>query len=142
MHSLALALALRRALVVVTLALSACGGGGGGGDAMTGPGPDPTPEPNPPAPPAPPPGNVLEIHLEGFSFEPAEPMIPVGTTVRWVNDSNLFHTVTPEGHSEWQRQTTTQQGVVFEHTFQNAGMFPYFCEPHRTDGMTGSITVQ
>lgn len=112
---------------------------------MTGPGPEPpaTPDPNPPAPP-PSPSDVLEIRLEAqtLSFVPDEPTIAAGTTVRWVNDSNLFHTITPQGHSEWQRQTTSQQGIVFEHTFQSAGTFPYFCEPHQAQGMQGEITVQ
>lgn len=138
---------LRRALVVVALAFSACSGGGGG-TAMTGPGPDPGPGPNPPPnpnPPPPPPGIVREVRLldSSLRFDPAELTIAPGTTVRWVHQaSSIFHTVTPEGHSEWQARGRNSQGIVLEHTFQSAGEFPYFCEPHRSVGMVGAISVQ
>ncbi|MFS8636890.1 MAG: plastocyanin/azurin family copper-binding protein [Gemmatimonadota bacterium] len=35
-----------------------------------------------------------------------------------------------------------QAGHTFEHTFENAGDFPYYCVPHQSAGMTGRIVVQ
>ena len=82
------------------------------------------------------------IHLTGdLRFVPANVEIAVGTTVTWENESNLFHTITPDGHEEWERQTMSSTGETFEHTFNTAGTFDYFCEPHQSDGMLGTITV-
>lgn len=83
------------------------------------------------------------IHLTGsLRFSPSQVTIPQGRRVRWINDQTIFHTVTPDGQDEWERQALTQAGEMFEHVFDDAGTFPYFCEPHFTAGMTGSITVQ
>jgi plastocyanin len=90
-----------------------------------------------------PPGSVVEIHLtSGSRFDPSSVTISVGTTVRWISDTSTFHTITPRNHSEWSRVEMDAQGKTFEHTFNNAGTFDYFCEPHESAGMTGSITVQ
>lgn len=88
-------------------------------------------------------GDLVEIHLtQGNRFDPSEVTISVGTTVRWVTDTNTLHTITPSGHSEWQRQEMSSAGQTFSHTFQRSGEFDYFCEPHESVGMTGTITVQ
>ncbi|HET6342871.1 MAG TPA: plastocyanin/azurin family copper-binding protein [Gemmatimonadota bacterium] len=88
---------------------------------------------------------MVEVQLinSTLRFDPAELTIAPGTTVRWVHQAgSLFHTVTPEGHDEWQEAGRSSQGVVLEHTFQTAGEFPYFCEPHRSAGMVGSVSVE
>lgn len=86
---------------------------------------------------------AVEIGLtSSLRFDLATITISTGTTVRWVNQASIFHTVTPDGHSEWQEASMTQSGQTFEHTFDIAGTFDYFCQPHRGDGMTGIIRVQ
>lgn len=86
------------------------------------------------------------VHLtSGLTFSPADLTIYVGTTVRWVNDANIFHTITPDGHTEWSRATVNTAGDEFTHTFDTVGEFPYYCEPHGGpggQGMSGTITVQ
>lgn len=98
--------------------------------------------------PAPPQSQVVEIHLSGTSFVPSSVTIAAGTTVRWINDANVSHTVTPENTSQagvWQAQSTSSQGVVFEHTFETSNQtYRYRCVPHSSsfdNGMVGSITV-
>ena len=87
--------------------------------------------------------SVVEVNLtSGLAFTPADLTIEVGTTVRWVNDAAMFHTITPDGHSEWSRQEMTSAGQTFEHTFGSEGTFPYYCEPHQAQGMAGTITVE
>lgn len=76
-----------------------------------------------------------------LTFSPAAVTIPVGTTVRWTNDSGIFHTVTPDGHSEWE-EAALPDGSVFTHTFDTPGTYPYYCSPHLAQGMTGVITVE
>lgn len=90
--------------------------------------------------------SVVEVHLtSGLAFTPADLTIEPGTTVRWVNDASIFHTITPDGHTEWERATVNTAGDEFTHTFNTEGDFPYYCEPHGGpggQGMAGSITVQ
>lgn len=78
----------------------------------------------------------------GLAFDPPDVTIAVGDTVTWESEANIFHTITPDGHSEWTRQEMNSAGDTFTHTFDNAGTFDYFCEPHQAQGMVGSITVQ
>lgn len=88
-------------------------------------------------------GDVVEVRLtSNNTFDPATLTIEPGTTVRWVNDIARFHTVTPDGHTEWTGASLSAAGATFTHTFNNTGEFPYFCEPHQSQGMTGTITVQ
>lgn len=87
--------------------------------------------------------STVEVHMtSSLTFSPAEVTIEPGTTVRWVNDANIFHTITPDGHTEWSRATVNSSGQTFSVTFNNEGVFPYYCEPHQSQGMTGTVTVQ
>ncbi len=116
-------------LLVLTTALWACGGG----DDPTDPGDNGGNGG----------GDVTVINLTGaLTFSPDDVTISPGTTVRWVNQTNLEHTVTPDGHSEWTEWETTASGQEFEHTFGTTGTFEYFCEPHLANGMTGVIRVE
>ena len=36
----------------------------------------------------------------------------------------------------------SDSGATYEHTFTQAGTFPYYCSVHFSLGMTGTITVQ
>lgn len=87
-------------------------------------------------------GPVVDIELVGMTFDPATVTIEVGTTVQWINVSGGPHTVTPDGHAAWTAASLTTPGQTFSHTFTTAGTFAYYCDPHRSVGMTGVITVQ
>ncbi|HEU5210139.1 MAG TPA: plastocyanin/azurin family copper-binding protein [Longimicrobiales bacterium] len=82
------------------------------------------------------------ITLQGTSFSPSDVTISVGETVRWENRDGATHTVTPDGHSAWAEAVLDANGEAFEHTFNTAGTYNYYCNPHRTQGMTGVIRVQ
>lgn len=84
---------------------------------------------------------TIEVELREASFSRPDLTIEVGSTIRWVNQGNVTHTITPDGHGEWQRQELSQADEVFEHTFTSEGTFDYFCEPHQAVGMTGTIRV-
>lgn len=86
---------------------------------------------------------IVEIEMFETSFSPANVTIEPGTTVRWINRRDVFHTVTPEGHSEWDAASiSANTGETFEHTFENPGEFDYYCAPHLALGMVGQIRVQ
>jgi plastocyanin len=106
---------------------------------------------------------VVQMHEVGnsagtmFRFEPADLMIKVGTTVKWVNTSGEDgprHTSTddaewetpqtpavlPPGAEKW-RTPFLQNGQSATHTFKVPGKYQYFCETHGPYGMVGTITV-
>ncbi len=87
-------------------------------------------------------GSVVEINLVLFAFSALELRIAPGTTVRWRNTTTVFHTVTPDGHTTWTEWQTSSPGETFEVTFLETGTYPYFCVPHRSIGMVGTIIVE
>jgi plastocyanin len=121
------------ALCLAGLVTASCGGAEGVG-----------PEEQEPVPAG---SQVVDVHLtSGLRFEPNEVVITPGTTVRWINDAAIFHTITPDNASQpgvWARQTTSRAGVVFSQTFSQAGQtYTYHCEPHLATGMTGAVRVR
>jgi len=76
-------------------------------------------------------------------FIPADITIDVGETVIWSNDDTAAHTVTsgsPEdGPSGFFDSSLFMAGTTFEHTFDEAGDYPYFCMVH--PWMVGTVTV-
>ena len=107
------------------------------------------------APPAEPAADaaVVVIPLDAWmpdnapnAFSPNELTIPVGTTVRWENADRMPHTVTsgtsdgalgaPDGM--WD-SGVLETGATFEFTFDAAGAYGYFCQPH--PWMIGTVTV-
>ena len=84
--------------------------------------------------------HTVEI-ISPMTFSPPSLQVNVGDTVEWISrDDSDVHTVT---HND---QTTFRSGLLnsgdkFEHTFNIAGAFPYFCEVHGRDAMSGLIKV-
>ncbi|UPV73511.1 plastocyanin/azurin family copper-binding protein [Halorussus limi] len=82
-------------------------------------------------------------------FEPAEVTIAPGTTVKWVWESdnhNVVPSSQPEG-ANWQGtdgapSKTYNTGHEYSHTFETTGTYEYYCQPHETAGMVGTVTVQ
>ena len=85
--------------------------------------------------------DVVEITAANLTVSDDDIIIAPGTTVRWSNGDGVFHTVTPDGHSEWS-SADLGSGATFEHTFDEVGDFPYYCTPHQGQGMTGIIRVE
>lgn len=79
-------------------------------------------------------------------FNPSSVTIPAGTTVRWVNDAAMFHTITPDSTLQpgvWTRRAVTGRSETFSHTFSQSGeTYTYHCEPHLASGMTATVRVQ
>lgn len=79
-----------------------------------------------------------EVHMSSMRFLPANIVIKKGDKVRWVNDSAMIHNVffSNEKKSSW-----LKRGDTYELQFDSAGKFNYFCVPHKSMGMIGSVTV-
>ena len=92
-------------------------------------------------------GNTVSIvpgssTLTDTAYQPNPVQVSVGTTVTWTNDDAQPHTVssgqnaTPDGTFD---SGIMAPGATFEHTFTEAGEFPYFCLLH--PNMVGTVSV-
>jgi plastocyanin len=87
--------------------------------------------------------------LTDNAYSPNPVEVAVGQTVVWTNDDTAFHTVTSgtvgapdqKFDSGLQGPTAlTTKGKTFEHTFDAAGEYPYFCTLH--PAMVGTVVVK
>jgi plastocyanin len=99
---------------------------------------------------------VVKMISDGssFRFEPADITIKVGTTVRWVNESENRHTATddpnfeknpgqavlPQGSEPW-GSPFMPTNDTFNRKFTVPGKYKYFCRNHGQFGMEATITV-
>lgn len=82
-------------------------------------------------------------------YEPAELTVTVGEEVTWVWESD-GHNVVPSSQPDGANWSGTEggddqlydEGHEYSHTFETAGTYEYYCTPHRSAGMTGTITVE
>jgi plastocyanin len=71
-----------------------------------------------------------------FAFEPASVTIRTGGTVRWVNATDAYHTVTSTARPEAPAPNglfdllLASKGDRAERRFDTAGTYAYFCQPH------------
>ena len=87
------------------------------------------------------------------AFSPNPVTIKEGDTITWINNDNQFHTVTSGSPSSTGGAAAgkvfdsglsgpnalTMKGKTFSHTFNEKGVFPYFCQLHPT--MIGKVIV-
>lgn len=86
-----------------------------------------------------PPSNARLIRMRDFAFNAAQLTVPTGTTVYWINCDTDAHTTTSDT-GVWGSALLAQNGT-FSRRFDNAGTFPYHCQPHATF-MRATIIVQ
>lgn len=78
-----------------------------------------------------------------LAFAPSTVTIKAGDTVKWINNKLSPHNVVVEGHAELSHKGLAfKPGESFEATFNDPGIYNYYCEPHRGAGMRGKVVVQ
>jgi len=88
-------------------------------------------------------------------YMPAVVTVQVGQTVRWVNRSNVPHTVTADVSLAANPQSVMlpagaapfdsgliDAGAGYTRTFTVAGTYRYFCRPHEGAGMIATLVVE
>lgn len=91
-------------------------------------------------------GNATVVKMENYVYDPEVLHVEPGTTVTWVNEDSVYHTVT------WDDGTVDsgriEAGGSWSHTFTEPGTFLYHCTPHASQdedgtwqGMTGKVVV-
>jgi plastocyanin len=105
-----------------------------------------------------------DVGMGAKVFRPETLRVEPGTTVKWLNTSKQGHSVTayesglPDGaayfasggfddeetaRDAWGNRSggTLFEGQSYEHTFEIEGEYLYFCIPHETGGMVGTVVV-
>ncbi len=97
-----------------------------------------------------------------FGFDPKTATIEPGQTVTWKNTSDVDHTVTayedeiPDAaayfasggfESERAARNHVTEGLIasdgeYEYTFEEPGTYEYYCIPHESSGMVGTVHVK
>lgn len=80
----------------------------------------------------------VTVSIDNFTFSPAEVTIVPGTTVTWVNNDDIPHSVVDKKLSFRSKALDTEDRFSF--TFTNAGDYDYFCSLH--PHMVGKIIVK
>lgn len=72
--------------------------------------------------------------------------VPAGSTVRWINGDDVFHTVTstdsltPRRSNGLFDRALFSRRQTFEFTFAQPGTFHFYCRPH-AEFMFGTVRV-
>ena len=84
------------------------------------------------------PSNVT-VHIKDFAFNPQTLKIKAGTSVTWVNDDPMAHTITSDSDNIL-NSPTLSPGQSFSFTFTNPGSTNYHCNIHKS--MKGVVIVE
>jgi plastocyanin len=79
-----------------------------------------------------------EVNIDQFAFLPQRITVKAGTSVIWINDDDVPHTVASS--SKLLKSKTLDTKDKFSFTFTTPGTYEYFCSLH--PHMTGAIVVE
>lgn len=86
-------------------------------------------------------------------FAPHAVWVEPGGTVTWTNESGHHDAVAyhpdngdrprrmPENAEPWSIELLSEEGASTSHTFETEGVYDYFCTPHESVGMVGTVIV-
>ena len=83
------------------------------------------------------------VTIQLFQYQPAQLEIRAGTTVTWVNQDDIQHTVTlgtPENRNGAVNLSLSGKSATASFTFDRPGEYEYFCDRHQS--MRGRILVK
>jgi halocyanin-like protein len=77
-----------------------------------------------------------------YGFGPPAIHVDNGATVEWnwTGDGGAHNVVHEDGAFDSGTAVSTE-GVNFEHTFEEDGVYQYYCNPHKGSGMKGVVVV-
>ena len=80
---------------------------------------------------------TIAVRISGMRFEPADLTVKPGTTVTWVMNDQMPHTITGQGNEL--RSNTLQMKQSYSFTFNESGRYDYTCDFHPS--MQGVVKV-
>jgi amicyanin len=81
--------------------------------------------------------DATAVKIANFTFGPQELKVKVGTTVTWINEDDIPHTVVSPTNF---RSKALDTNDTFSFTFTTPGTYKYFCSLH--PHMTGTVVVE
>jgi plastocyanin len=79
------------------------------------------------------------VEIKGYAFAPAAVTVPVGTTVTWINEDSVPHTVTSTSGPAKFDSGQLASGASWSGTFMTPGTYKYYCADHPQ--MVAQITI-
>lgn len=86
-------------------------------------------------------GGLEDDDEQALAFSPAAVRVDVGTTVTWEWVGDAAHSVTHEDDA-FDSGVRGGEGETFSHTFEDAGIYRYYCAPHKSLGQKGAVVVE
>ena len=83
------------------------------------------------------------VTIKLFQYQPGRIEVKAGTTVTWLNEDEIFHTVTaaePAKQGGGFDASLDGKGNSFSFTFSQLGIYTYYCDRH--EHMRGEIEVR
>ena len=80
----------------------------------------------------------VKVTIDNFSFSPPDITVKPGTTVTWVNQDDVPHTVVSNDKKFRSKALDTDDKFSF--TFTDPGTYEYYCSVHPK--MTAKVTVK
>ncbi|MFB6111660.1 MAG: plastocyanin/azurin family copper-binding protein [Halobacteriaceae archaeon] len=86
------------------------------------------------------------VSMANSAFDPVRTEVPEGTTVIWTNDDSYGHTVVSAQFHDvaeaWEYDSgTIDGGETAQYTFEEAGVYEYYCSIHGRSTMCGAVLV-
>ena len=88
------------------------------------------------------PAAAVKVTISNFKFDPQQVTVPVGGTVEWVDESGRHTATADDGSFD---SGTLVAGGHFQHKFDKAGTYSYYCVFHGSKGghdMAGTVVVK
>jgi plastocyanin len=79
-----------------------------------------------------------EVKIDNFAFAPQRVVVKPGTTVTWINEEDIPHTIASS--TKLFKSNALDTKDKFSFTFTTLGAYEYFCSLH--PHMTGTIVVE
>lgn len=81
----------------------------------------------------------VTVSISNFSFSPSKLTVKTGTSVTWINNDNVPHTITSDT-GNLLNSPTLSPGQSFSFTFVDSGSTKYHCNIHPM--MQGTVIVE
>jgi plastocyanin len=81
-----------------------------------------------------------DVTIKLFQYQPGRTEVKAGTTVTWINEDEIYHTVTSDGKDDGFDAPLDGKGARFSFTFAQPGTYSFHCARH--EHMRGEIAVR
>lgn len=85
------------------------------------------------------------ITMKNTAFQTVKAEVETDMTVKWVNEDGFDHTVTSASFHEkaksWSLDEQVSGGDSITHTFDETGVYEYYCTIHGKSRMCGAVLV-